>query len=283
MMLHELINTFIGDKQWMGESDRPSDIDWAGAIDLLERAAKELAPPEPADFAQHILKSDKKRREYDYAEIEDRLRLKMDTLRDRLQHLTAGELEAVEGCISCAVRLIDLFRRRNRAPMPSDSPTDDERPTEAELGPCTTLGPDKQPAASKTGMCGRCYDDNVLVFPANCAEKPEKLAGQSIGQYHCPDCGAMVMAGMPHPDLCQKCIDRKHPGFDKPPTAFDGESECPLPLVQNIESVNFSGLIKLADKFVVPHDEDQWLDDEWPDKEDELRVAVAEAMGKVGK
>lgn len=66
----------------------------------------------------------------------------------------------------------------------------------------------------KTGTCGRCYDEPVEVFPANCNEKPENLIGQPIGQYHCPDCGAMVVAGSPHPNMCQKCIDRKHPAFD---------------------------------------------------------------------
>jgi len=55
-------------------------------------------------------------------------------------------------------------------------------------------------------MCGRCYDSVDEVFPAPCDEKPEKLKGQPIGQYHCPDCGAMVLAGLPHPDLCRRCI-----------------------------------------------------------------------------
>jgi hypothetical protein len=64
-------------------------------------------------------------------------------------------------------------------------------------------------------MCGRCYDERP-TFPANCAEKPERLAGAPLGQYHCPDCGAMVLAGLPHPELCQLCLDRKHPGFDAP-------------------------------------------------------------------
>lgn len=64
------------------------------------------------------------------------------------------------------------------------------------------------------GMCGRCYDDDVALYPANCAEKPEKLIGLPMGQYHCPDCGAMVIAGMPHFDLCQLCLDRQHPSFD---------------------------------------------------------------------
>jgi hypothetical protein len=63
-------------------------------------------------------------------------------------------------------------------------------------------------------MCGRCYDE-VEVFPANCEEKPEDLKGQPIGMYHCPDCGAMVVAGLPHPPLCKRCVDRKHPGFDE--------------------------------------------------------------------
>lgn len=64
------------------------------------------------------------------------------------------------------------------------------------------------------GMCGRCYDIEVEIFPANCAEKPENLAGAALGMYHCPDCGAMVLAGMPHPELCRVCIERRHPGFD---------------------------------------------------------------------
>lgn len=66
-------------------------------------------------------------------------------------------------------------------------------------------------------VCGRCYDTVSSldeVFPANCDEKPEDLKGQPIGMYHCPDCGAMVIAGLPHPYLCKRCIDRTHPGFD---------------------------------------------------------------------
>ena len=69
---------------------------------------------------------------------------------------------------------------------------------------------------SKKKICGRCYDEVDDVFPANCNEKPEELTNQPIGQYHCPDCGAMLLAGLPHLDLCQLCIDRKHPEFDNP-------------------------------------------------------------------
>ena len=65
-------------------------------------------------------------------------------------------------------------------------------------------------------MCGRCYDLVKETFPPNCNEKPEKLIDQPIGIYHCPDCGAMIIAGVPHPALCERCIKREHPGFDKP-------------------------------------------------------------------
>ena len=64
-------------------------------------------------------------------------------------------------------------------------------------------------------ICGRCYDDVEQVFPARCAEKPEDLYGQAIGMYHCPDCGAMVLAGCPHPPVCQRCLDQQHPGIDR--------------------------------------------------------------------
>ena len=62
-------------------------------------------------------------------------------------------------------------------------------------------------------LCGRCYAVGD-VHPANCAEQPEALNDAPIGMYHCPDCGAMVIAGRPHPKLCQLCIDREHPYFD---------------------------------------------------------------------
>ena len=62
-------------------------------------------------------------------------------------------------------------------------------------------------------LCGRCYDDVDELIPANCQEKPESKPG---GQYHCPDCGAMVLAGLIHPPLCILCIERRHPKFDGP-------------------------------------------------------------------
>jgi len=67
----------------------------------------------------------------------------------------------------------------------------------------------------KSEMCGRCFDLVDKVYPSNCKEKPEKRIGDPIGQYHCPYCGAMVIAGVPHPDMCDLCIRRIHPIMDK--------------------------------------------------------------------
>jgi hypothetical protein len=47
----------------------------------------------------------------------------------------------------------------------------------------------------------------VELYLSNCKEKPEDLVGQSIGMYHCPDCGVMVLAGIPHPKVCKACTN----------------------------------------------------------------------------
>lgn len=62
-------------------------------------------------------------------------------------------------------------------------------------------------------MCGRCYAETDELFEANCQEKPEEEHGP-VGMYHCPDCGAMLLAGLPHPWLCKACLERRHPSFD---------------------------------------------------------------------
>lgn len=85
---------------------------------------------------------------------------------------------------------------------------------EDELGlPPEPLGPTSLPVGP---MCGRCYEEGVPLFPANCKERPELLREAPIGMYHCPDCGAMVLAGIEHPDLCALCLAREHPSFDRP-------------------------------------------------------------------
>lgn len=52
--------------------------------------------------------------------------------------------------------------------------------------------------------------------------------------------------------------------------------------IEIVEGLCFETLIRCADLLEVTHNYEQWLDDEWPDKEDELRVKVAEAMEKLG-
>ncbi len=46
----------------------------------------------------------------------------------------------------------------------------------------------------------------------------------AIGQYHCPECGVMVLAGIIHPEICfcngknadyQQTCNRCNPGWDK--------------------------------------------------------------------
>ena len=63
-------------------------------------------------------------------------------------------------------------------------------------------------------LCARCLDEADKLFPTNCGERPETRIGQAIGMYHCPDCGAMLLAGVPHGDICFLCIKRKHPAWD---------------------------------------------------------------------
>lgn len=62
--------------------------------------------------------------------------------------------------------------------------------------------------------CGRCYEDTDRLYRSGCDEKPERLDDMPLGQYHCPDCSAMVIAGVPHPRVCAPCRDRKHPDLD---------------------------------------------------------------------
>ena len=47
-----------------------------------------------------------------------------------------------------------------------------------------------------------------------------------------------------------------------------------------VSMLSFENLIEVADILKVPHDEESWLDDEWIQKEDDLRVLVAEALNR---
>ena len=42
---------------------------------------------------------------------------------------------------------------------------------------------------------------------AKCNYDPRPLLGQPIGMFHCPECGAMVVAGCAHPDPDHKIPD----------------------------------------------------------------------------
>jgi hypothetical protein len=41
---------------------------------------------------------------------------------------------------------------------------------------------------------------NEVGEPCPWPWEPQQLRGAPLGQYHCPYCGAMVIAGMPHID-----------------------------------------------------------------------------------
>jgi hypothetical protein len=76
----------------------------------------------------------------------------------------------------------------------------------------TTMNENAPSLPDPARMCGRCYDEADLV-PPTCRERPELTHG-AVGMYHCPDCGAMLLAGFEHPRVCQPCATRSHPRFD---------------------------------------------------------------------
>jgi len=51
---------------------------------------------------------------------------------------------------------------------------------------------------------------------------------------------------------------------------------------QFVEDIDFDTLIMWADTLGVEHDEGQWLDDMWPDRDNDLRMSVGNAMRLVG-
>jgi hypothetical protein len=66
-------------------------------------------------------------------------------------------------------------------------------------------GPEGDRSVQTDGpVCAFCYRNDVPIRAARCLEKPELLLGQPLGMYHCPDCGSMVLAGLPHPPLCDE-------------------------------------------------------------------------------
>ena len=47
---------------------------------------------------------------------------------------------------------------------------------------------------------------------------------------------------------------------------------------QDVEDLAFDSLLIEADNLYVPHDDECWFADEWPEKENALRVAVLDAL-----
>jgi hypothetical protein len=43
-----------------------------------------------------------------------------------------------------------------------------------------------------------------------CAYDPRPLLGQPIGMFHCPECGEMVLAGLPHPTMTEAEADASY-------------------------------------------------------------------------
>lgn len=58
-------------------------------------------------------------------------------------------------------------------------------------------------------MCGRCHAGGAETHAAPC--RPVLKGDAAVGMYHCPDCGAVVMPGLPHPPLCGKCLGEVKP------------------------------------------------------------------------
>ena len=54
-------------------------------------------------------------------------------------------------------------------------------------------------------LCARCLMDVDKLYPAPCNHDPSKVVGP-IGQYHCPVCGTMLIAGSPHFEICGNCV-----------------------------------------------------------------------------
>jgi hypothetical protein len=52
--------------------------------------------------------------------------------------------------------------------------------------------------------CVRCFNEIKDGEGVECPNDPEKVHG-AIGMHHCMRCDSMVLAGMPHGDLCKVC------------------------------------------------------------------------------
>lgn len=63
------------------------------------------------------------------------------------------------------------------------------------------------------------------IMEGECDHDPRSQSGQSTGMYHCPDCGEMVVAGLPHP---KKEAPESGQGPTGPSPDHGPECECRL-------------------------------------------------------
>lgn len=107
--------------------------------------------------------------------------------------ITLREPATIAPCEADFVIVIDGKETRKRVRLACS--TESERVTfehvtkEGDISACCNW-----PIKNKYGelVCGQCNE-------VPCTHKPELNHGP-IGQYHCPECGEMVVAGAPHPD-----------------------------------------------------------------------------------
>jgi hypothetical protein len=74
--------------------------------------------------------------------------------------------------------------------------------------PCQRVLPDEE-----KGICWKCMEwatrltrsVQVGEHKHECPHDPRTMAGKPIGMYHCPECGDMVLAGLPHPTESPEC------------------------------------------------------------------------------
>lgn len=134
-------------------------------------------------------------------------------LKDMLQYLTQAEISEL---YRMGGKIAARRRHDGRPPLNAVVVEQDWPEFEMVWASIERRMSAEEKAPTLTPVCCRCLENTGPLFPANCEERPESLRGAPIGMYHCPDCGAMVVAGVPHGDMCQKCLDRNHPAFDKP-------------------------------------------------------------------
>lgn len=69
---------------------------------------------------------------------------------------------------------------------------------------------DTNPWPDMPYFCGMCLKDVPTkddLVESPCTHQPELLKEVPFGQYHCPECGMMVVAGMPHSTICKECAE----------------------------------------------------------------------------